>query len=308
MVAAACVSSGSALAADDSPSIIESTRGRVTLADFEAELDRLPPASRAQFAANRQRVMQLLNNLFLNRAASAEARAAGLDKDPAIVRQIEFAVEKLLAQAQFDKVDRDLGAAFDANPGKYLPRAREVYAMQPEKFRSPEKVRVSHILVRVRGGREDEAKARAEELRAKVAAGAAFADVARESSDDPNAKRNGGDLGFIVAAGMDPPFATAAFALQTPGELSPLVRGASGYHVIQFQERRPSGKLTFDEVRPAIMAEIRQNVIETERSAYQSALVAEPEPKVNDKLIDKVVNDARVSAMSAPGAPPPIRR
>ena len=46
--------------------------------------ERLPPASRAQFAANRQRVMQVLNNLFLNRAAARDARAAGLDKDPTI--------------------------------------------------------------------------------------------------------------------------------------------------------------------------------------------------------------------------------
>jgi peptidyl-prolyl cis-trans isomerase C len=303
-----CVGAGRAAAVDDSPPIFESSRARITLADYEAEMAKLQPAARAQFSANRQRLDQVLNNLFLNRAAANDARAAGLDRDPVLARQIEFAVEKVLAQAQFDKLDRERAAEVDANPDKYLARAREIYMMKADKFRAPEKVHVSHILVRVRAGGDEAAKTRAEELRARAAAGAAFADLARDASDDPNAKRNGGDLGFIVATEVDPAFAAAAFALTAPGDLSPVVKATSGYHVILFHERKAPTLLSFDEVKPAILAEIRQDVVANERTAYQSGLLADPAPKVNEQLIDKINREARAAAAAAEAASAKPRR
>ena len=292
-----------AAAADGSAAIAESPRGRITLADYEAEMAKLPPAARSQFAANRGRLVQLLNGLYLNRAVANDARAAGLDRDPLVAQQIELAVDKLLAQARFDKLDRETGAAFDASPDKYLSRARELYLTKPEKFRTPEKVRVWHLLVKVGADGDDAAKVRAEELRGKVAAGAVLADLAREASDDPTAKRNGGDLGFIAANQGDPAFAAAAFALRTPGELSPVTKSASGYHVIRLQERKPAVQRSFDEAKRDLLAEIRQAVIESDRALYQASLFTDPAPKVNEELIEKINTDARAAATVIDGSP-----
>jgi len=293
---------GCAAAADDSLPIAESPRGRITLADYEAEMAKLPPPARAQFAANRTRLVQLLNSLYLNRAVAGDARAAGLDRDQLVARQIELAVDKLLAQARFDKLDRETGAAFDANPDKFLSRAREIYVTKPEKFVTPERVRVSHLLVTVGADGDEAARVRAEELRAKVVAGAVFADLAREASNDPAAKRNGGDLGFIAANQVDPTFAAAAFALRTPGEISPVTKSPSGYHVIRFQDRKPAGQRSFDEVKKEILAEVRVAFIESERALYQGSMFTDPTPKVNEELIGKINADARASATVVDGS------
>jgi peptidyl-prolyl cis-trans isomerase D len=77
---------------------------------------------------------------------------------------------------------------------------------------------------------------RAERVRAELAGGADFAEVAKRESSDPGSKDNGGDLGTFQRGQMVPAFDAAAFALPV-GELSQPVLSPFGYHVIQVQER-----------------------------------------------------------------------
>ncbi|MET0399712.1 MAG: peptidylprolyl isomerase [Longimicrobiaceae bacterium] len=77
---------------------------------------------------------------------------------------------------------------------------------------------------------------RAERVRAELAGGADFAEVAKRESSDPGSKDNGGDLGTFSRGQMVPAFDAAAFALPV-GELSQPVLSPFGYHIIQVQER-----------------------------------------------------------------------
>ena len=74
-----------------------------------------------------------------------------------------------------------------------------------------------------------------------------FATLASQQSTDPGSKDKGGDLGWFGRAVMDPPFETAAFALQ-PGQLSDVVHGANGFHVIQLLERDPARAIPADQL------------------------------------------------------------
>jgi peptidyl-prolyl cis-trans isomerase C len=168
-----------------------------------------------------------------------------------------------------------------------------MYLARPDAYRTPERVRVSHILVRTGGGGDAAAKERAEDLRRRAAEGAPFADLAKEASDDPSAKRNGGDLGFIVPAMVDPAFAAAAFAMKQPGELSPVIKTAAGYHVIQFHEREAPAPRKFDDVKAALLEEVRKAAIDTDRTEYQSTLASEPPPRIDERLVDTIAADAR---------------
>ncbi len=102
-----------------------------------------------------------------------------------------------------------------------------------------EKIHTRHILVRFRGARnagdditrsEDEARARAAELRARAVAGD-FEAVAREASEDASAAR-GGDVGTVGRGRLAPEYEAAAFALE-PGGISEPIRTELGYHVIE---------------------------------------------------------------------------
>lgn len=88
-------------------------------------------------------------------------------------------------------------------------------------------VHARHILVRT--------EAEAQELKAKLDAGADFAELAKEYSLDGSAQ-NGGDLGYFGKGRMVQPFEDAAFALE-PGEISEPVQTQFGYHLIKVEDR-----------------------------------------------------------------------
>ncbi|MEO8620677.1 MAG: peptidylprolyl isomerase [bacterium] len=75
---------------------------------------------------------------------------------------------------------------------------------------------------------------RINKLRAEIAGGAKFEDVAKRESNDSISAANGGDLGKFVKGQMVADFDKAAFALK-PGELSPVVTTPFGYHIIKVE-------------------------------------------------------------------------
>ncbi len=98
----------------------------------------------------------------------------------------------------------------------------------------------SHVLVAWSGAMKaepgvqrtrDEARARAEQARARILAGEDFARVAKEISDDKS-KSRGGRLGNFNAGTMVPVFEEAVRGLAV-GEVSEVVESPFGFHVIR---------------------------------------------------------------------------
>lgn len=81
------------------------------------------------------------------------------------------------------------------------------------------------------------ALARANALRAEIAGGAPFADVARRESADTMSGKNGGDLGEMSRTGIDPDFSAAAFAVPL-NTLSQPVRSTFGWHLLEVESRK----------------------------------------------------------------------
>jgi len=282
--------------------IAESARAKVTVADYDAEIDKLPLAARAEFAANHLRLTQFLDTLYTSRVMAADARKSGLDRDPVLSRQIAIAVDRMLATARYAKLDAEAAAAFDKAIAAYTARAQEIYATTKSKYAIPEQVRAAHILVKSRPAEADTQK-RVEEVRAKAVAGANFNALAREYSDDPSVTSNGGELGFFDAKAMDPAFAAAAFALKTKGEISAPVKSAFGWHIILFEDRRTAGYRTFDEVKPQILAELRQRAIDENRAANTREIFSDPTLKVNNELIEQIYTEGAAATHALQPAP-----
>lgn len=102
-------------------------------------------------------------------------------------------------------------------------------------------VQVRHILKLTRGA--DAAtvaakRAAIDSIAALLASGADFAALAAAESDDPTG-HSGGVLPWFGAGVMVPPFEEAAFAL-APGETSPVVETAFGFHIIRCDSCRDS--------------------------------------------------------------------
>jgi parvulin-like peptidyl-prolyl isomerase len=96
------------------------------------------------------------------------------------------------------------------------------------------------VLVAYRGAKnakgvtrtKDEAKKRAQEVSAKAKAGADFAGLARDYSDDPGSKERMGSVGKFTRDKMVKPFSDAAFSLKVD-EVSEPVETEFGFHVIK---------------------------------------------------------------------------
>lgn len=105
----------------------------------------------------------------------------------------------------------------------------------------PKRLELAQIIVRRKasGATRDAAFAKIEEVRTKLAGGAAFEDLAKEYSEGPSASR-GGDLGKFRPADMEPAFASAVEAL-APGETSGPVETRIGVHIIRLDEKSDDG-------------------------------------------------------------------
>ena len=78
-----------------------------------------------------------------------------------------------------------------------------------------------------------------------------FDKVAKEVTEDPSGKANGGDLGYFTKEQMVPEFSDAAFKLDK-GQISEPVKTQFGWHVIKVEDKRVKPLPTFDEVKPQI--------------------------------------------------------
>lgn len=130
--------------------------------------------------------------------------------------------------------------------------AQKYYQEHLDKYSTEEQRKVSHILVQG----DDEAKAQS--ILEELNAGADFAALAEEKSDDFGSADLGGDLGWIERDVMDPAFEDAAFALEAIGDTTGLVKSDFGYHIIKLDELKASQVQSYQEVA----AEIKQELID----------------------------------------------
>ncbi|GGD68747.1 peptidylprolyl isomerase [Paenibacillus nasutitermitis] len=155
-------------------------------------------------------------------------------------------------------------------------------------FDTPEQIRASHILVATK----EEAEAILKELKG----GADFAKLASEKSIDPGSKDKGGDLDFFPRGMMDEPFEKAAFALKTKDELSPIVQGANGFHIIKFTERKAAHAATLEEEK----VKIKDQLVAQQVSELSGTWLAEIKEKAKiTNTLDKPAADEKAGDSGA---------
>jgi peptidyl-prolyl cis-trans isomerase SurA len=170
----------------------------------------------------RQSVTDYLD-LYTNfRLKVLEAEQRGLDTTQAFKRELDGYRQQLAQPYLTEKSVTD-------------QLVREAYD------RMGQEVSASHILVRVAPDATPQdtlvAFQKIEKLRQQAQSGTDFGQLARENSEDPSAKENGGKLGYFTAMQMVYPFETAAY--KTPvGQVSQPVRTRFGYHLIKVNDKR----------------------------------------------------------------------
>jgi peptidyl-prolyl cis-trans isomerase D len=135
------------------------------------------------------------------------------------------------------------------------------YNQNKEQFRTPERVKVRHILLKTTekpASEEPKIRAKAEDLLKQIKAGGNFSELAKKNSEDTGSAQNGGELPDWVTKGqMVPEFEQAAFTLK-PGTTSDLVKTQYGYHIVQVLQHEDARLRPFEEVKAEMAAQIKK--------------------------------------------------
>ncbi|MCU4674195.1 SurA N-terminal domain-containing protein [Catenovulum sp. 2E275] len=133
---------------------------------------------------------------------------------------------------------------------------QEYYDANQDTYKAAERRRASHILISTA---TDDAKAKAQALLAEIKAGADFAELAKEKSEDTFSGENGGDLDFFGKGVMDPAFEEAAFALENIGDVSDVVESSFGYHIIKLTAIEEAKIKPLADVKDDIVKQLQKN-------------------------------------------------
>ena len=162
--------------------------------------------------------------------------------------------------------------------------AQAFYDKNPDKFKAPEQVRASHILLMVPEGAKPEVVAEREKLAKSISErakkGEAFDKLAKEFSEDPGSKEQGGDLDFFSKGQMVPEFSDMAFKLKKD-EISAPVKSQFGYHVIKTTDHKDAKTVPFPEAKEKILAYLKNEKRRTAVDAVIVELRSKADVKVN---------------------------
>ncbi|HNW58451.1 MAG TPA: peptidylprolyl isomerase [bacterium] len=223
-----------------SPAILaEVGRHTITCADYSTRYEGL--RRKLGLPDNGQVRMQILEEMVDDELLMAAAGERGMDRDAPARHELE----RLHLQALLDRFEEE-------HVGKRV-HVREA-ELRDYFLRFNTRLRARHLYAASRHS--------ADSLHALLLQGCSFTSLARSTFNDSRLRETGGDLGWFSVDEMDPAFENAAFALR-PGEISPPVRTAQGYSIIQLQDRVTTPLLSetaYAQKRPGLLqyAALRQ--------------------------------------------------
>ena len=243
----------------------------LTQAEIDAAFSRIPEKHRLAFIRSGERVDHLIRSLLQNKVLAEEARKADYEENVLVQGRLALAAEKELAEAWIDHVMAETPAA------DYEALAYEHYLANPEQYRSSDRVDVTHLLISSQDKSEESALAQIEALRAELDADpSGFDAMVMEFSEDPSKSTNEGRFPFMARGEMVAPFEQAAFALETPGEISQPVRTDYGYHLIRLNRKIPSGLRPYETVKDDAVEKAKERHLAQVRSTYMRKVLSEP--------------------------------
>ncbi|HUR82326.1 MAG TPA: peptidylprolyl isomerase, partial [Thermoanaerobaculia bacterium] len=141
---------------------------------------------------------------------------------------------------------------------------RRAYETNKNELKRPGSAHVQHILIEAKPGippqADAAAKAKAEAIVAQLRAGADFATLARQNSQDQSSSNNGGDMGWVDMGQTVEPFERAVFSIPLNQISDPIRTQEYGYHIVKVLERRAETVQSFEDARPALGAKLANDM------------------------------------------------
>ena len=251
---------------------------------LDAAFSRIPEEHRLTFIRDGKKVDQLVKQILTNMVMADQAREAGFDKTPLVAGRVELAENKALTEAWLDEKVRQT-----PDPD-YEALAREYYLVHPEQFMTEPTWDVTHLLIKPEGRGEAEARLLAEDLLEKVNENPdAFDQLVKEYSEDRTVEDNGGRLTGLRNGQTVKAFEAAMKALQNPGDFSGVVKTQFGYHIIRLDGKKAARQMSFDEVKPAMIAREKSEFKDKSRTRYITEAISKAPLEFEEGAVEKML-------------------
>ncbi len=273
----------------------EGILGKAGEAVFSADelrkvLSLIDPEARKALADNPAALNESVRSLLLERLVLEEAKKKGWDKNESVIALVEQARNRVILETYLDAV----ASLPEGAPTE--EQIRSVYEASKEELKTPQRFRLARIfIVRPGPGSEGEieaAKAKAMRvLEALNNPGADFADVARTMSEEAQSAANGGEIGWFRASQLNLVIRDAVTALE-PGERTGVIELEDGWHIVKLLEKNEPRTLDYEEVKPALVEQIRVPLVAARRRAYLAKLLEDNPIAVNEVGMASVIEQA----------------
>lgn len=280
---------------DDSKVLVTLNEDKITMNEFNKELDKIPMNMKMMVATENGK-KTFLDRLIIKKLLLKEAGKANIEQDKEFQNRLTEIKEQLVIESLLKKKITAGANITDENLQKY-------YDANKEKFRKEREINTRHIILKS----EEEAK----QVKEKLASGEDFSELAKKYSLDPNAKVTGGEVGFHPKGTLVPEYEAAAFKLTKVGQTSPITKTQFGYHIIRLEGIKPPQYVPFAEVKEFIKQQLAQEKQKEVLDKYIDDLKKSSKITINEALLKEQApaaakpetKDAKPEAKDTPAKP-----
>jgi peptidyl-prolyl cis-trans isomerase C len=268
---------------DDSKIVAEIDGEKITLSEFNRELDKIPMEVK-MFVATQMGKRNYLERLIMKRLLIKEAKKENIEKEKEFQERLseikdQLLIEMLLKKKLVQDVKIDEG------------EIKKYYEAHKEEFKKPEEINTRHILLKT----EEEAK----QVQERLTKGEDFIELAKRYSIDPSAKTTGGEIGFHPRGSLVPEYEEEAFKLKRVGQVSGIVKTRFGYHIIRLEGVKPPSYATYEEVKELI----RQKLIQEKQGQLLENYINELKKNAKIKVNEEIFKEEKPSEKESPKSP-----
>lgn len=259
----------------------------VKLDEVKSALAKLDPREQEAIAKDPALLNQVVRLLLVQRLMLNEATSKKWDEKPQVKAAIERARESAITESYLQSISQpapgypsetELEVAYDqAKPSLAVGRQwklAQIYIAAPDGTAKPDLEKAEAKLAEVKKALADKS--------------ADFAALAKKHSDEANSAAQGGEIGWMVEAQIQPEIREAATKL-TVGAQSGVVKMKDGWHILKCLEVKEPSTAPLDQVRTVLTERMRQERAKANSQAYMAALLEKNPVSINEITLAKAL-------------------
>jgi len=274
--------------ADDSTVIAQVGESEVKAEDIKPLLEKLPLSDQLKLAHDPAALNDYVRGLIVQQLVYKEALAKKWDQQPEVVAQLDrlrqqaitqLYVQSLATPPQDYPSDADLQVAYDILKKKDALQVPKQYHLEQIYIADPSGADKSL---------DDKAQAKLASVKKALKSGD-FESVAQSQSDEAASAQHGGDLGWLAENQIQPEIRNQVTIL-SKGSVTEAVRLNDGWHIIRLLEVKEPYTASLDEVKPALINELRKQRAQALGKAYLAELLKQNPVTLNEIAVSKLID------------------